>query len=148
MSGGSMKLAARQVLELPLPLDRAAWEHGAVLLTRMYTGHDPDNGASENLAHRWVEFGRVMNSAWGVVDTSLPRVVAGPAPERNDGPRPMTAMMTSTSRVARFAGSGNLGRTPKVPPPKRKQRLRSPTRDAVGSAGNEVSGALGGGNSD
>ena len=41
--------------------------------------------------------------------------------------------------MARLAGSGNLGRTPKVPPQKVTVLGPDPERDAVGSAGNEVS---------
>lgn len=51
MSASGLKLAARQVLEIPLPSDREAWEEGVAHL------REPSE---------WRQFGALMSRAWGL----------------------------------------------------------------------------------
>lgn len=51
MSASGLKLAARQVLEIPLPGDRDMWDEGVAHLLEPY---------------EWRQFGALMNRAWGL----------------------------------------------------------------------------------
>ncbi len=66
-SAGRLRLSACQVANLPLPSDGGAWAEGAVMARGL---HDPPVGSPRGprSADAWLAFGRVMSSAYGVVD--------------------------------------------------------------------------------
>jgi hypothetical protein len=66
LSDGAIKLSAAQVLELPLPLDRGAWESGADLLTAVARERSPDRQRRALL-----EFGATMSAAYELDHTVL-----------------------------------------------------------------------------
>ena len=61
MSASALKLAAKQVLEIPLPVHQEPWEDAVTILHGRLPGSEPD----------WREFGRLMNAAWGIDDGAL-----------------------------------------------------------------------------
>lgn len=76
MSATALKLAARQILELPVPVDRDAWDDAVRLLARARSDA-ANSGASP--AIEWAAFGRLMEASWGrtgddVLEWWLPRV--------------------------------------------------------------------------
>lgn len=60
MSAGALKLAASQVLDVPLPVDEPAWDAGVELIE-----------GSSRTPETWRAFGRLMNTAWGLEDDEL-----------------------------------------------------------------------------
>ena len=65
LSSGALKLAANQVAQVPLPVDRAAWADGVALLTALLAAGAPGG------RDRWRAFGRTMNAAWRLDDEAL-----------------------------------------------------------------------------
>ncbi|MFN8053485.1 MAG: N-6 DNA methylase [Acidimicrobiales bacterium] len=61
MSSGALKLAARQVVEIPVPTSRRHWDDAVAMLS---TERPPSTSA-------WHEIGRTLNAAWGVEDDAL-----------------------------------------------------------------------------
>ncbi|HOT81220.1 MAG TPA: hypothetical protein PKY13_14590, partial [Microthrixaceae bacterium] len=62
MSASALKLAAKQVLEIPLPVNREPWDDAVTVLQT-----DRERGSEAD----WLEFGRLMNAAWGIDDDAL-----------------------------------------------------------------------------
>ena len=93
LSVDALKLAARQVLELPLPADRAAWDEAAGLIAEAGGGSDGPTGAetASSPAAVAARVARIMNRAYGadpeVLDWWVDRTGRGRAPSR---PRPPT----------------------------------------------------------
>lgn len=71
LSADTLKLSARQVLELPLPVDEAAWDEGARLAELASTTSDADewHARLESLAD-------VMTAAYGLVGADAQEVIA------------------------------------------------------------------------
>ncbi len=65
LAADAIKLAARQVLELPLPVDHEAWERGAVLAREVQHAEGPER---ERLLD---DLGATMDLAYGCVDRSV-----------------------------------------------------------------------------
>ena len=63
-SMGRIKLSARQVAALPIPVDDDAWSAGADLARAIAA-------APPGTADRWTELGRTMNRAYGIHDDGL-----------------------------------------------------------------------------
>lgn len=61
MSSSALKLAARQVLEIPLPSGADEWDEGVALISSLRT-----RPLDETRRDRWREIGTVLNSAWGL----------------------------------------------------------------------------------
>lgn len=61
MSSSALKLAARQVLEIPLPSGADEWDEGVALISSLRAGL-----LDETRRDRWREIGTVLNGAWGL----------------------------------------------------------------------------------
>lgn len=67
MAVDALKLAARQVAELPLPDDRGAWEEAAAIVAAAPADNEPGSDASD----AWIrscEVAKIMNRAYGADD--------------------------------------------------------------------------------
>lgn len=68
MSANALKLAAKQVLEIPLPVHREPWDEAVSTLRGSSASETDGERVSEP---DWREFGRLMNAAWGIDDDAL-----------------------------------------------------------------------------
>ena len=63
-SSGRLRLSAAQVSDLPLPTDAGAWDEGTALARTLHR-----SSGAPAASDAWLEFGRVMVAAYGVVDS-------------------------------------------------------------------------------